>query len=112
LPTSILVPLATNTLPPSATAVIARPTNTAPALATATVPPLDVITVANAGRVDQLYVLEGHTDRVTGVAYSPDGQIIASGAHDGTVRLWRASDGALLRVIHCEGGGTFDSFRS
>jgi WD40 repeat protein len=32
--------------------------------------------------------LTGHTDDVSSVAFSPDGQTIASGSADGTVLLW------------------------
>ena len=41
------------------------------------------------------YVLKGHTERVTSVAYCPtdDGRTIASGSVDGTAMLWRVGKG-------------------
>jgi WD40 repeat protein len=33
------------------------------------------------------------------VAFSPDGQTVATGTGDGLVRLWRVSDGALLHTL-------------
>jgi WD40 repeat protein len=37
---------------------------------------------------EHIHTLEGHTSYVTLVAFSPDGQTIASGSADGTVLLW------------------------
>jgi hypothetical protein len=45
-----------------------------------------------------LQTLTGHTGRVKSVAFSPNGQIIASGSIDKTVRLW-SREGKLLRTI-------------
>ncbi|PVF91251.1 WD40 repeat-like protein, partial [Serendipita vermifera] len=41
-------------------------------------------------------VWQGHTGSVHSVAFSPDGQQIASGAHDMTIRLWDAKTGQLI----------------
>jgi WD40 repeat protein len=47
----------------------------------------------------QLITLRGHTSDVTSVAFSPDGNLIASASSDRTIRLWRVSDGVLLRTL-------------
>jgi WD40 repeat protein len=41
--------------------------------------------------------LDGHENRVTSVAWSPDARTLASGSLDGTVRLWSRSSGLSLR---------------
>ena len=46
-------------------------------------------------------VLQGHEGRVTSVAFSPDGALLASCGDDSSVRFWNTSDGseaALLEV--------------
>ncbi|KZP23443.1 hypothetical protein FIBSPDRAFT_1042895 [Athelia psychrophila] len=41
-------------------------------------------------------VFEGHTDCVMSVAFSPDGQRLASGSQDGAIRIWDAQTGTLV----------------
>ncbi|GHI09177.1 hypothetical protein AQI88_13050 [Streptomyces cellostaticus] len=43
--------------------------------------------------------LSGHSDRVTSVAYSPDGRVLATGSYDKTVRLWNVSDPTRPRPL-------------
>ena len=41
----------------------------------------------------------GHISWVNSVTFSPDGQILASGSEDNTIKLWRVSDGNLIRTL-------------
>ena len=43
--------------------------------------------------------LQGHTDDVTDIAFSPDGKKILSGSEDNTVRLWDTETGQLLYTL-------------
>jgi WD40 repeat protein/serine/threonine protein kinase len=61
---------------------------------------------ANDGRTVKLWdlasgkvvaTLQGHNDQVTGVAFSPDGKLLASGSNDRTVKVW---DVASARELH------------
>lgn len=49
--------------------------------------------------------LEGHKDAVTALAFSADGAWLASGAADGTIKLWSAADGKL---VYLQRGAAFD----
>lgn len=46
------------------------------------------------------YTLSGHTASVLSVAFSPDGNILASGSVDNTLRLWRVDEAQLLRTMY------------
>src|SRR4029079_4234234 len=46
-----------------------------------------------------LTTLTGHGVGSTGVAFTADGQTVVSSGLDGTLRLWRVSDGTLLRAV-------------
>ena len=48
--------------------------------------------------VNCTHVCIEHPAPVHSVAFSPDGQTLTSGSRE-TVRLWRVSDGTLLRIL-------------
>jgi WD40 repeat protein len=48
--------------------------------------------------------LTGHGDRVTSVAISPNGKIIASGSLDRTIKLWDLATGRLVQTIKQHSG--------
>ncbi|RDW85905.1 hypothetical protein BP5796_04230 [Coleophoma crateriformis] len=46
-----------------------------------------------------LQTLEGHQDTVWTVAFSSDGQLLASGSFDNTIKLWDPQTGTCLRTL-------------
>ncbi len=45
------------------------------------------------------HVLRKHTDRLSAITFSPDGQTVLTGSYDGTARLWDLATGEPLRVL-------------
>ncbi|KAL2809542.1 WD40-repeat-containing domain protein [Aspergillus granulosus] len=56
----------------------------------------------------EIQTLEGHTDFVQSLCVSPDGQQLASGSEDGTIKLWSSATGQLQQTIsgHSSGVGS------
>ncbi|RYP30214.1 hypothetical protein DL767_006361 [Monosporascus sp. MG133] len=50
-----------------------------------------------------LQTLEGHSGRVTSVAFSPDGSRIVSGSYDHTIKIWDAKSGKEVRTLEGHG---------
>jgi WD40 repeat protein/predicted Ser/Thr protein kinase len=50
-------------------------------------------------RTRQEFILVGHKDFVSGLAFSPDDQTAATGSVDGNIRLWRTATGELTATL-------------
>merc|ERR1711972_495534 len=46
-----------------------------------------------------LHTLVGHSDWVRSIAFSLDGQILATASYDGTARVWSTSTGSCLHML-------------
>jgi hypothetical protein len=52
----------------------------------------------------ELRTLSGHSDWVTGLAFSPDGKTLASGGFDDKIKFWDVSGGSNIRTIDGQSG--------
>lgn len=62
---------------------------------------LRVVRIAD-GR--ELYRVPGHTEAISGIAFSSDGKVVATAGQDGRLWFWDAQSGAQIRKIVCPGG--------
>ena len=46
-----------------------------------------------------IQTLEGHSDRVTSVVFSPDGKCCLTGSRDGTAKIWDVASGECLQTL-------------
>ncbi len=52
----------------------------------------------------ELFALKGHAGPVWSVAFSPDGQRLASGSNDQTVKIWDSATGKELFALKGHAG--------
>ncbi len=79
----------------------------APAARVTYAPDGQLLAVANYDQIELLEsatgqrvrTLQGHTDQITALDFDPSGSRLASASDDGTVQIWRISDGGLLQII-------------
>ena len=64
----------------------------------------NTVKVWNADSLANVKTLTGFTDHVFAVAASPDGNLVAGGAFNGEVRVWKIADGMLVKSFNASPG--------
>jgi WD40 repeat protein len=60
----------------------------------------EVIVLWDVKTGQSITTLEGHTGRINGLAFTPDGTLLASASDDETIRIWGTNvDGGVLQII-------------
>jgi len=62
-------------------------------------PPEGASTSSGTWAIESAQELGGHTDSVTAVGFSVDGQMAATGSYDGTVKIWDTSTAQLMHTL-------------
>jgi len=57
------------------------------------------ISAKNINKLALTQIIIGHTMGINPIAFSPDGQLMASGSYDKTIKLWRVKDAALINTL-------------
>ncbi|MEH1931235.1 protein kinase domain-containing protein [Nostoc sp.] len=55
--------------------------------------------IENVATVGRIHTLQGHSNSVYSLAFSPDGKIIASGSFDKTIKLWNVGTGREIYTL-------------
>ena len=54
-----------------------------------------------------LKILQGHIAIITSVAFSPNGEYLASGCGDTTIGMWRVSTGLPIKILRGHIGAVY-----
>ncbi|OUL26791.1 hypothetical protein BV378_12270 [Nostoc sp. RF31YmG] len=55
------------------------------------------------GHIHPFRILHGHSNRIFSVAFSPNGQLLASASADRTIKIWSPHTGQCLKTLHGHG---------
>ena len=50
-------------------------------------------------REEQIKTFTGHKDNVRSVVFSPNGEYLASGSYDRTIKVWKVSSGESIKTL-------------